>query len=117
MTTRDAKNFRRLGIAALAALLLSSCSAVNSGSDDDRPVVLTTFTVLSDIAQNVAGDHLRVESITKAGAEIHGYEPTPGDIRRASEADLILDNGMNLEAWFAKFVNGLDVPHVVVSDG
>ncbi len=67
MTTRDAKNFRRLGIAALAALLLSSCSAVSSGSDDDRPVVLTTFTVLSDIAQNVAGDHLRVESITKAG--------------------------------------------------
>ena len=117
MTTPDAKNFRRLGIAALAALLLSSCSAVSSGSDDDRPVVLTTFTVLSDIAQNVAGDHLRVESITKAGAEIHGYEPTPGDIRRASEADLILDNGMNLEAWFAKFVNGLDVPHVVVSDG
>ena len=117
MTTRDAKNFRRLGIAALAALLLSSCSAVNSASGDDRPVVLTTFTVLSDIAQNVAGDHLRVESITKAGAEIHGYEPTPGDIRRANEADLILDNGMNLEAWFAKFVNGLDVPHVVVSDG
>jgi manganese transport system substrate-binding protein len=80
-------------------------------------VVLTTFTVLADVAQNVAGDKLRVESITKAGAEIHGYEPTPGDIRKASQADLILDNGLNLEAWFAQFVEGLDVPHAVVSDG
>lgn len=79
--------------------------------------MLTTFTVLQDIAQNVAGEHVRVESITKIGAEIHGYEPTPGDIRRASDADLILDNGLGLEAWFERFVADLDVPHVVVSDG
>jgi manganese transport system substrate-binding protein len=80
-------------------------------------VVLTTFTVLADVARNVAGDKLQVESITKAGAEIHGYEPTPGDIRKAAKADLILDNGLNLEAWFAQFVEGLDVPHAVVSEG
>ena len=80
-------------------------------------MVLTTFTVLADVAQNVAGDKLQVESITKAGAEIHGYEPTPGDIRKAAKADLILDNGLNLEAWFAQFVEGLDVPHAVVSEG
>lgn len=106
------------GAAALAAAMvaLSGCSAVDDG-DDGRPVVLTTFTVLADMAENVAGQHLRVESITKAGAEIHGYEPTPGDIRRAADADLILDNGLNLEAWFAQFVESVDVPHVVVSDG
>jgi manganese transport system substrate-binding protein len=69
------------------------------------------------VARNVAGDKLTVESITKAGAEIHGYEPTPGDIRKASKADLILDNGLNLEVWFAQFVEGLDVPHAVVSEG
>jgi manganese transport system substrate-binding protein len=79
--------------------------------------VLTTFTVLADIASNVAGDKLRVESITKPGAEIHGYEPTPDDIKRATRASLILDNGLNLEAWFAQFVEELDVPHVVVSAG
>lgn len=110
-----------LTAASVLAIGLAACSS-NPGDDtdaaaDDRPVVLTTFTVLADIAENVAGDNLRVESITKVGAEIHGYEPTPGDIRKASEADLILDNGMNLEAWFAQFVEGLDVPHVVVSDG
>ena len=104
--------------ATAVAVALSGCSgAPANGESDDRPVVLTTFTVLADIAQEVAGDHLRVESITKVGAEIHGYEPTPGDLRRAAGADLILDNGLNLEAWFAQFVEGLDVPHVVVSEG
>lgn len=107
-----------LAAAASLAITLASCTTTPAQvENDDRPVVLTTFTVLSDIAENVAGEHLRVESITKVGAEIHGYEPTPGDIRRAAEAELILDNGMNLEAWFEKFVDGLDVPHVVVSQG
>ena len=105
-------------IFASAAILLSGCSgSAANGEADDRPVVLTTFTVLADIAEQVAGDHLRVESITKVGAEIHGYEPTPGDLRRAADADLILDNGLNLEAWFGQFVEDLDVPHVVVSEG
>lgn len=78
--------------------------------------MLTTFTVLADMARNVAGEHLRVESITKIGAEIHGYEPTPGDIRHAADAALILDNGLGLEAWFERFVQTVDAPHVVVSD-
>ncbi|CCQ16807.1 putative ABC transporter, substrate-binding protein [Rhodococcus sp. AW25M09] len=82
---------------------------------DGRPLVLTTFTVLADMATNVAGEHLRVESITKAGAEIHGYEPTPGDLRTAERAELILDNGLGLEAWFEKFVERIPAPHAVVS--
>ncbi|MGO2659622.1 metal ABC transporter substrate-binding protein [Mycetocola reblochoni] len=110
---------RRALLPLLAALVLplAACSTQAPEADDDRPLVLTTFTVLADIAQNVAGDELRVESITKPGAEIHGYEPTPGDIRRAAGAELIIDNGMNLESWFAQFVDGIDVPHVVVSEG
>lgn len=110
-----------LALAATAALTagLAGCSqdSADAAGGKDTPVVLTTFTVIQDIASNVAGDHLRVESITKPGAEIHGYEPTPGDISRASDADLILDNGMNLENWFSQFVSDLDVPHATVSDG
>ena len=94
-----------------------SQDAIATGPADSRPVVLTTFTVLQDIAQNVAGEHLRVESITRLGAEIHGYEPTPDDLRRASHADLILDNGLNLEAWFAQFVQENSAPHITVSEG
>lgn len=106
------------GAASLVVLaVLPGCGRIDSADADDRPVVLTTFTVIADIARNVAGDHLVVESITQVGAEIHGYEPTPGDLRRAAGAELILDNGLNLEAWFAQFVDDLDVPHVVVSDG
>lgn len=107
-------------VAALTGALvlaLSGCAGPGAVTDDDRPVVLTTFTVLADIAENVAGEHLRVESITKPGAEIHGYEPTPGDVRKAADADLILDNGLNLEVWFAQFVHSVDVPHAVVSEG
>lgn len=85
--------------------------------DGDKPHVLTTFTVLADIAKNVAGDHIEIDSITKPGAEIHDYEPTPGDIAKASEADLILDNGLGLERWFEQFVESAKVEHVVVSEG
>lgn len=109
------------GLLALWVLLISGCAGgtpeTGQDSADDRPVVLTTFTVLADIAQNVAGEHLRVESLTRLGAEIHGYEPTPDDLRRAAHADLILDNGMNLEAWFAQFVNDSKAEHVTVSEG
>jgi len=101
---------------ASAAVLTAGCGAPLDDRDDEL-IVLTTFTVLQDIAQTVAGDHIRVESLTKPGTEIHGYEPTPGDLRRAAGADLILDNGLGLEAWFARFVDDLAVPHVVVSAG
>lgn len=104
-------------LAMLVAALLALTACTPDGDDDGRPVVLTTFTVLADIAQNVAGDRLAVQSLTKPGAEIHGYEPTPADIRRAAKADLIVDNGLNLEAWFGQFVADLDVPHVVASEG
>ncbi|MEM7490023.1 MAG: metal ABC transporter substrate-binding protein [Pseudomonadota bacterium] len=80
--------------------------------------VATTFTVLADMAANVAGDAAEVVSITKPGAEIHGYEPTPQDIVRASDADLILWNGLNLELWFEQFLANLgDVPSVTLTDG
>lgn len=80
--------------------------------------VVTTFTIIADMARNVAGDAAEVVSITKPGAEIHGYEPTPGDIVRAQGADLILWNGLNLERWFEQFLSNLDgVPSVTVSDG
>jgi manganese transport system substrate-binding protein len=115
---KNAGRAARLALAAIcAAALLAGCGGTVPADDDDRPRVLTTFTVLADMARNVAGAHLEVTSITKVGAEIHGYEPTPGDIARASEADLILDNGLNLEAWFAQFVESADVPHAVVSEG
>ena len=101
---------------------LTSCSQVaetqSTDTSEGQKKVLTTFTVLSDIAQNVAGDNLEVESITRLGAEIHGYEPTPSDLVKAQDADLILYNGMNLERWFEQFLNNVkDVPSVLLTEG
>ncbi|MBC6716338.1 metal ABC transporter substrate-binding protein [Aurantimonas sp. DM33-3] len=100
-------------LAAFAAALLAT-----GATAQERLKVVTTFTILSDIAQNVAGEHADVVSITKPGADIHGYQPTPQDIVRASGADLILWNGLNLERWFEQFVANLgDMPSATLSDG
>lgn len=99
-------------LAALALLALTTPAAA------DPIKVVTTFTVLADMARNVAGDAAEVVSITRPGAEIHGYEPTPRDILRADGADLILWNGLNLELWFEQFLANLgDVPSATVSAG
>ncbi|WP_178945631.1 metal ABC transporter substrate-binding protein [Kocuria sp. TGY1127_2] len=113
---------RLLKIPALLAVVpvVASCAGgedSKAAGDDKKPVVLTTFTVLADMTQAIAGDHLQVESITKPGAEIHEYEPTPEDIKKASKADLILENGMNLEAWFEKFTQDSRATKATLSDG
>ncbi len=87
-------------------------------NSQQKKVVLTTFTVLADMVQNVAGDRAIAQSLTKLGAEIHGYEPTPSDLVRAEAADLILDNGLGLERWADRFYANLDqVPHITLTDG
>ncbi|CAG0950488.1 MAG: metal ABC transporter substrate-binding protein [Rhizobiaceae bacterium] len=104
-----------LAAALLAMLSLAACS---ESEPPARLKVVTTFTVIADMAANVAGDAADVESITKPNAEIHNYQPTPGDLIRAQGAGLILWNGLNLELWFEKFFQNLrDVPGVVVSNG
>jgi manganese/iron transport system substrate-binding protein len=100
----------------LAAILLALALAPAQAKEPFR--VVTTFTVIKDITQNIAGDAAVVDSITKPGAEIHNYQPTPGDIVKAQSADLIIWNGMNLELWFEKFFQNLSgVPSVVASAG
>ncbi|BDA65015.1 metal ABC transporter substrate-binding protein [Actinomyces capricornis] len=110
----------RRAIAVLAALtlalpLLAACGTARSGGDSGKPVVLTTFTVIADMARQVAGEHLEVRSITKPGAEIHDYEPTPEDIKAAAGADLILNNGLGLERWFEQFTASSQARTVTLS--
>jgi manganese/iron transport system substrate-binding protein len=111
-------------IAAMIALVVALATAgmavtTQAEAQAQKPFrVVTTFTVIQDIAQNVAGTSAIVESITKPGAEIHDYQPTPLDIVKAQSADLVLWNGMNLERWFEKFFDNVkDVPSAVVTEG
>jgi len=95
---RKHKYLATIGITILASVF-SLASIANA---KDKLKVVTTFTIIQDMAQNVAGDAAIVESITKHGAEIHNYQPTPKDILRTQSADLILWNGLNLENWFER---------------
>lgn len=112
-------------VAFVALVALISCAtsrASLSGTPvaaqaDPRPLVLTTFTVTADMARAVAGEHLRVESITAPGAEIHGYDPTPQDVAHAAHAALVLDNGLGLEAWLEQFTRDSGAPHVTLTRG
>jgi manganese transport system substrate-binding protein len=100
-----------------AATALSGCARpAASEAGDDRPVVLATFTVIADLAREVAGDAARVESLTRPGVEVHDYEPTPGDLVRTEGADLVVTNGMGIDAWLLTLLERADAPHVVLSD-
>src|SRR5688572_23216710 len=103
----------------LAALAFCGCKgAKKESAESGKKRVVTSFTIIADMAREVAGDAATVESITKPGSEIHGYDPTPKDIVKAQSADLVLWNGMNLELWFEKFfTNVKDVPGAVLTEG
>ena len=104
---------RKILLSAVALLCV-----FNTGAVEAKFKVVTTFTVIQDIAQNVAGDAAEVQSITKPGAEIHDYQPTPQDIAQAQSADLIIWNGLNLERWFERFFQNMkNVPAIVATDG
>ena len=109
-------------LAAVVVLILvlssQSTKPADTETGDKKPVVLSTFTIIADMVAEVGGDKIDSRSITKPGAEIHGYEPTPSDLVKAQDASIIFENGMNLELWTEKLRAGLpDVPVVRVSDG
>ena len=102
----------------IATSLASTFALAAPALAQRRFKVATTFTIIADMARNVAGERAEVVSITRPGAEIHNYEPTPSDLIGARGADLVLRNGMNLELWFEQFLRNLgDVPSATVSEG
>lgn len=112
------RNIRRTTAATTSILLAGGLVACSSDdARDDTPEVLATFTILADMAQEVAGDSLEVSSLTRPGAEIHGYDPTPGDIRTAAGAEVILSNGLGLENWVDKLTADSDATRVTVTEG
>lgn len=107
-----------VGVVVLLLIVWSAVAGQKKEAISSKLQVLTTFTVLADMAKNVAGDYADVKPITKVGAEIHGYEPTPQDMVRMKDADIVLDNGLNLEVWANKlYQNVKGVPHVTLTEG
>ncbi len=116
MISRNRRSALRL-MAGATALFAAGCRSPQQPASGKKRVV-TSFTIIADMAREVAGDAAEVESITKPGSEIHGYDPTPKDIVKAQQADLVLWNGMNLELWFEKFFENVkEVPSAVLTEG
>src|SRR6187402_2628256 len=116
--TASVFNMKAMPLLIRSVALFLAALALAIGQAAEKKRIVTTFTIIQDMAKNVAGDAAIVESITKPGAEIHGYEPTPQDIVKAQRADLVLWNGLNLERWFEKFYGNLRrVPRAVLTEG
>lgn len=119
------KSKKVLGAGILAVILIVLLLIFNDGQatpdereTSDKIVALSTFTIIADMVGEVGGDRVESISLTKPGAEIHGYQPTPDDLVRASRADVLFENGMNLELWTKKLRAGIpNVPSVTVSEG
>ena len=82
----------------------------------EKKLLLVSFTILEDIVKNIVGNEYDVESITKPGMEVHGYQVTPSDLVRGSKAIIFIENGFGFELWAEKFVNNLDVERITISN-
>ncbi|TLP77375.1 metal ABC transporter solute-binding protein, Zn/Mn family [Nesterenkonia sphaerica] len=105
-----------LVLPGLSLLALTGCG-LDQPEADGPPLVVTTFSVLADMAETIGGDSVEVRSITPIGAEVHAYDPTPSDVQAAADADLIIKNGLGLEEWFEQFIAHSDAPTVTASEG
>jgi manganese transport system substrate-binding protein len=106
-----------LAVPAISILALTGCVQDQPDATDGPPLVVTTFSILADMTETIAGDSVQVRSITPIGAEVHEYDPTPSDVQAAADADLIIENGLGLEEWFGQFTAHSDAPTVTASGG
>lgn len=109
--------------ASVAMLLFAACATTNDaseegtnhskdGSSKDEPLqVVTSFTIIADMAREVGGDAVDVYNLVPTGTDPHEYEPLPQDIKKATDADVLFYNGLNLEGgksgWFFKMVDSV----------
>ncbi len=100
------------------SLLIAGCSSEQATSENETFTVVTSFSVLADIISQITGEQADVSYIVPVGEEPHEYEPTPGDFRSISDADVFYVNGLDLEEWLETVVGKVsDTPVVEVSEG
>ena len=85
----------------------------------DAPLVVASASIFADMARQIGGDAVRVETIVPIGGDPHLHEPTPRDARLATSADLILRNGLTFEGWLNELIenSGSDAPVVTITEG
>ena len=91
-----------MGLLAGISLLLASCGSAPTPAVGGPLKVLAVETFLGDIAQNIAGDRLKVDVLLPPGADPHAYQPTPQDVTRLAESQVLIINGAGYESWLSK---------------
>jgi ABC-type Zn uptake system ZnuABC Zn-binding protein ZnuA len=111
---------RSLGIWALLLAVVACApgqrvTPVSSGSQSRAPIrVLAVETFLADIAQNVAGDRLRVGALIPVGVDPHSFEPVPSDVRKVADCDVLITNGAGLEQFLSRLLQNAGGKRVIV---
>jgi len=108
------KTFKWVAISMLL-FVLAACGNNNDTADKekgDTPLqVVTSFTILQDMVGQIGGDLVETHNLVPVGTDPHEYEPLPEDIKKATDADALFYNGLNLEGgdsgWFAKLVDSV----------
>src|SRR5690554_601462 len=107
-------------INASAALVgVSALLALPAAFAAERVQVVTSFSILADMVENVGGEHVEVTSLVGPDSDAHVYSPRPTDARTLADADLVVFNGLQFEGWMERLVDASDYagPLVVTSDG
>lgn len=121
------KTIKNLVMVLLAALILAACGpavtpaaspvaspAVEKQESKPALKVLAAQTFLADIAQNVAGERVTVESLIPVGLDPHAFEPTPQDVRKIAESNVLILNGSGFEEWIEKTLENAGGERLVV---
>ena len=111
------KNFLFLLLSFFIFFNITSCKRTSYKEEPNKELILTSFTVLADIIENIATDDFVVRSLINPGVEVHGYQPIPSDLIKASNAFVFVDNGFGFELWAEKFISNLKVKRITISEG
>lgn len=90
------------------ALMTSACGSGNATADNGKPNVVATTGQIADAIANIAGDSVNLSGLLGPGIDPHLYVPTEGDVSTFSEADLIVYNGLDLEAQMARVLEQME---------
>ena len=105
---------KKISVILMMVLVLVGCGAKSSPQEDDGKLkVVSTFTIITDMVEEIGQDKVSVTNLVPTGTDPHEYEPKPDDIQAITDADLLLYNGLNLEGgeqgWFAKATKSVKV--------
>jgi ABC-type Zn uptake system ZnuABC Zn-binding protein ZnuA len=99
-------------------MLLAACQPAEQAAQPagaQTPLkVIAAETFLADIAQNVAGDRVRIESLMPIGVDPHGFEPTPTDVAKIADSSVLIINGAGFEEFLAKLLENAGGQHAVL---